>query len=117
MCKFIALVALGMFIAGSALAHPPVKVNINPDGTGYACGSVVASQESGGSMDCWTVDGSVFCLVVEAGGERASCVSSNPDHVAAVRGMPDDACFLMAFDAEGECTDIITHTGTDVHPE
>ena len=117
MCRFIALVAVGLFIAGSALAHPPVEVSINPNGAGYACGSVVATQESGGSMDCWTVDGSVFCLVVEASGARASCSSTNPDHVAAVRGMPDDACFLMAFDAAGTCTDIITQTGTHSHPE
>ena len=117
MCRFIALVAVGMFIASSALAHPPVKVNINPDGTGYAAGSVVATQESGGSMDCWTADGVVVCVVIEAGGERASCSSSNPDHLAAVRGMPDDACFLMAFDAAGACTDIVTQTGTHSHPE
>ena len=113
----IALVAVCMFIASSALAHPPLKVNVNSDGTGYACGSVVAAQESGGSVDWWTIDSDVFCRIIDAGGEQASCTTSDPELVAAVRGLPDDTCLFMAFNAEGECTDVITQRGSHTHAE
>jgi hypothetical protein len=113
MCKFIALLAVGLFIASSALAHGPINVQHLPSGGGFATGSVLAGGNGGGGLDCWTVDSLLVCRVIEAGGEAAFCSSGNPEHLAAVRGLPDDACFWMTFDADGNCTSIITHTGTN----
>ena len=116
MCKFIALVAMGLFIASSASAVPPVNIEKNPDGSGWALASLAAALESGGSVDCFTVDSMVVCAVNEPGGEHAVCVSSEPEHIAAVRGLPCAFGLYMEFDALAKCTKLITQMGSHFHP-
>ena len=117
MCKFIALVAMGLFIASSALAVPPVTIEKNSDGSGWALGSQVAVLASGGSVDCYTLDGMAFCAIREAGGEHAVCVTRDPEMVAAVRGLPGCFGVYMAFDALANCTQLTTQMGTNYHPQ
>ena len=117
MCKFIALAVLALFIASSASAVPPVTIEKNSDGSGWATGSPVAVLASGGSVDCFTLDGMAFCAINEAGGEHAVCLTSDPEHLAAVRGLPGCFGIYMEFDALANCTRLITQMGSDYHPQ
>jgi hypothetical protein len=73
-------------------------------------------EESGGSVDCVTVDSLVYCAVREAGGEHAFCSSRKPEHVAAARGLPCNFGLYIAFDAGAKCTMLMTQAGTHFHP-
>jgi len=112
MSKFLALAALALFIASSASAVPPINIEKNPDGSGWASATALAAKETGGSVDCFTVDGLVACVVTEAGGERALCVSQEPEHIAAVRGVPSCFGIYMEFDALAKCTKLVTQMGS-----
>ena len=116
MSKFIALAVVGLFIASSAWAVPPVKVQKGPDG-GTASGTMAAVMNHGGSMDCASFDGFVWCQIVDEAGERALCWSDNPDHVATVRGMPDMCGLYFHFNGLGRCTAVYSLTGSQVQPD
>ena len=117
MCKFTALAVLVLFIASSAWALPPITVEKNPDGSGWASASQVAALESGGSVDCFTVNGMIACAVNGAAGEHAVCVSSDAEHIKAVRGLPCAFGLYMEFDALANCTKLVTQMGTHFHPK
>jgi hypothetical protein len=117
MTKFLALVALGLFIASSASAVPPIKIEKNPDGSGWASATALAAKETGGSVNCFTLDGLVACVVVDADGERALCVSQDPEHIAAVRGVPSCFGIYMHFDALAKCTRLVTQMGSTYKEE
>jgi len=115
MCKFIALAALGLFIAGSASADPGILVGTYPGGGGWASACISDVTAGEGSVNCFTMNGTVLCAVQDAEGNGAFCTSSDPEHVAAVRGLPDNCGLFFTYDAEGNCTTILTHTGTNSH--
>ena len=117
MCKFIALAVVGLFIASSAWAVPPVKVEKNPNGSGMASGTMAAVMNHGGSMDCASHGRFIWCKIVDEAGEQALCVSGNPDHVATVRGMPDMCGLYIQFNGLGRCTTVISLTGSQVQPD
>ena len=117
MCKFIALAVVGLFIASSAWAVPPVKVVKRADGSGIASGTMAAVMNHGGSMDCGSWGNMIWCQIVDEAGERALCVSDNPNHVATVRGMPDMCGLYIQFDRGARCTTVISLTGSQVQPD
>jgi hypothetical protein len=127
------LVSVIVMVLSSSAALPgqhnsvPVTVKLNPDGSGFASGSMSTARFSahpleniGCSVRGWstghgdTRDG--FCSARTGGGILASCYANDFKVFEAIHGISDYSIISFRWDPEGICTSVSVYTHSGLIP-
>jgi hypothetical protein len=124
------LVSVIVMVLSSSAALPgtniknPVIVKLNPDGSGFASGSMSTARFSahpnesiGCAVHGWrgnfASDG--FCAAQTGGGVVASCYANDVKVLDAIHSISGYSTIFFRWDAEGICTSVQVYTrSTDI---
>lgn len=95
----------------------PVVVTLNPDGSGWASGSMSTARFSahpneniGCSVVGWINASDGFCSARTGAGVLASCYANDVTVLDAIHGISDYSTIWFSWDAEGICLAVQAYT-------
>lgn len=112
---FLAICIPALVLAG-AVEPRPVEVNLNPDGSGNAQGSMSTARFSDNDVEyigcgvrIWSQpDGSYmhwgFCQAKAADGTQSICNTEDPEMLDVMKATGDYSFITFEWDADGNCT-------------
>lgn len=110
----VVLCAMNVALAGS---KNDVAVIVDDTSFGGSIGGARNTEDELSSIGCSDDGVTVFCGAVDSAGNAGSCVTSDPNHLAIVRGMTDSSSLAVVFDDTGICTGMIHSNASDFQPK
>ena len=115
----LAIIGLAVVISGTAVAGLKGTYNVTTSATSFA-GSLGSARNSADAIQyigCRDQQTVAYCYGRDAAGVTKSCTTSNPTHLAMIRGWTDSTYVRISFNTAGTCTNILQSTFSQLEPK
>lgn len=113
----VVIVTLCMMNVALAGFKNDVAVLVGDNFFGGSIGGARNTEDEFSAIGCVDDGASVLCLATDSAGNAKGCVTSDPNHMAIVRGMTDSSSLAVVFDDAGTCTGIVHSNGSAFQPK
>jgi hypothetical protein len=115
----LAVLGLAVILSGTAFAGLKGTYNVftTASSFGGSLGSARNSADAVQYIGCRDQQTVAYCYGRDAAGVTKSCTTSNPTHLAMIRGWTDSVYVRINFNTAGTCTNILQSVFSQLEPK